>query len=132
MDDYDDIIRLPHHRPQTRAPMPNLERAAQFAPFAALSGFGARIGEAARLTDSRPAVGEEEARQINDCLRFLLDISAPQAVRLTFFVPDKLKSGGAVYDFSGEVRRADPVARTLIFTDKTVIAFDDILYLAIV
>ena len=123
MDDYDDIIRLPHHRPQT---------AAQFAPFAALSGFGARIGEAARLTDSRPAVGEEEERQINDCLRFLLDISAPQAVRLTFFVPDKLKSGGAVYDFSGEVRRADPVARTLIFTDKTVIAFDDILYLAIV
>lgn len=132
MDDYSDIIRLPNPRPRNRAPMPNIERAAQFAPFAALSGFDSQIGEVARLTDSRPAVGEDEARQINDCLRFLLDISAPQSVRLIFFVPDKHKSGGALYDFTGEVRRADPVERTLIFTDKTVISFDDVFYLAII
>ena len=71
---YDDILHLPHHQSQNRKHMPLAERAAQFAPFAALSGFDALIDEQARYTDRRPAVSDEEAAAINAALERLLTV----------------------------------------------------------
>lgn len=128
---YRDILSLPAPPIALHPRMPAAERAAQFAPFAALSGFGSQIGERARLTDCRPPVSEDDARQIDSCLQLLLRSRLPQTVRLSYFIPDSRKSGGAVLDFTGDLRRVDAVARELIFTDKTVIPLDDILWLAI-
>ena len=127
---YTDILLLPHPQPRHKR-MPLYERAAQFAPFAALTGFGARICEAARLVDSRPSVSAEEAREINEQLNILIKQTSPLPVRLTYFVPDGKKQGGALFEKEGEVRWVDSVARRLFFTDKTEIPIDDIFALAI-
>ena len=132
IDRYADILLLSPPRSPLHPPMPAAERAAQIAPFAALSGFGSQICEEARLTDCRPPVSEEDARQIDCCLRLLGSSALPRTVRLSYFLPDGSKPGGAVLDHTGDLRRVDTVARELIFTDKTVIPLDDILWLAII
>lgn len=109
--------------------MPPAERAAQFAPFAALAGFDGQISEQARQTDSRPAVSDGDALLINEHLTLLLQADAPVRVRLTFFVPDRRKPGGAAVTKEGRVRRVDAVLRQVVFTDQTVIPVDDILRL---
>ncbi|MBQ1838235.1 MAG: hypothetical protein II127_01295 [Ruminococcus sp.] len=131
MNAYTDILPLPRRQPRTRTPMPISERAAQFAPFAALSGYDEHLAEQARLTDRRPAVCDEDALLINDNLSLLLHAPERLCVHLSYYIPDARKPGGAVRDKEGEVRRVDTVARTLIFSDKTVIPLDDILSLAI-
>ena len=112
--------------------MPLYERAAQFAPFAALTGFDEQLGEEARFTDSRPAVCDEDAQTINENLNILLSSCKRLSVRLTYFVPDSAKSGGALIKKEGEVRRVDAVLRQVIFTDKTVVSIDDIFALDII
>ena len=130
-DDYRDILNLPHTPSRTRRQMPVCERAAQFAPFAALSGFDTQIGEEARLTNRRPVLSDEEAAEMNEVLCVLAESTHRLRVRLTVFVPDASKSGGALLKTEGVVRRVDFAARQLIFADKTVIALDDIFSLAI-
>ena len=130
-DDYRDILNLPHTPSRTRRQMPVCERAAQFAPFAALSGFDTQIGEEARLTSRRPVLSDEEAAKMNEVLCVLAESTRRLRVRLTVFVPDASKSGGALFKTEGVVRRVDFAARQLIFADKTVIALDDIFSLAI-
>ena len=128
---YNDILHIPRPHSSNRTPMPAYERAAQFAPFAALTGFDDRIREEGRLTDSRPQLCEEDARIIDEQLHILSESKTPLPVRLTLFVPDGAKQGGAVVDLEGVVRRVDTVARELLFVDKTVLAIDNILTLAI-
>ena len=130
-DDYRDILNLPRTPSRTRRQMPVCERAAQFAPFAALSGFDTQIGEEARLTNRRPVLSDEEAAEMNEVLCVLAESTRRLRVRLTVFVPDASKSGGALFKTEGVVRRVDFAARQLIFADKTVIALDDIFSLAI-
>ena len=120
---YKDIIDLPRPHSSNRTPMPAYERAAQFAPFAALTGFDDRIREERRLTDGRPQLCEEDARIIDEQLHILTESKT--------FVPDGAKQGGALTDMEGVVRRVDAVARELIFADKTVLPIDNILALAI-
>lgn len=112
--------------------MPLYERAAQFAPFAALTGFGEQIGEEARLTDSRPTVCDEDAQIINENLNILLSSRERLCARMTYFVPDSSKSGGMIIKKEGEVRRVDAVSREVIFTDKTVVSIDEIFALDII
>lgn len=131
MNAYQDILHLPCPSPSRRPRMPLSERAAQFAPFAALTGYDEHLREQARLTDSRPAVGDEDALLINDNLNLLLRASSPVPVRLRCYVPDRYKPGGAVRDKEGAVRRVDAVNRRLIFCDKSVVPIDDILALDI-
>ena len=128
---YDDILHLPHHQSQNRTHMPLAERAAQFAPFAALSGFDALIDEQARYTDRRPAVSDEEITAINAALEQLLTVRGPTPVLLLYFIPDPLKSGGVSQEKQGEVRRVDLAEHTLVFTDKTTVPVNDILMLDI-
>lgn len=125
---YDDIINLPHHTSPARQPMSRISRAAQFAPFAALTGFEDCTDEAARLTSEKPELTETMQNELNEKLRIITErIDERPEVTVTFFIPDALKEGGAITLFSGYVRRVDEIERKMIFTDRTEIWLDNIL-----
>lgn len=129
---YANIIDMPRHISKTRRAMPLSDRAPQFAPFATLTGFEERVDEAARLTDRRGELDDETAFLLNERLVFLKE-SAPHRpdARVTFFVPDEKKAGGAYFTAAGKVRRIDEINRVLIMTDKTKIPLDDIVHIDI-
>lgn len=133
MNDYRDIINLPYQKSKKHPPMPMRDRAAQFAPFAALSGYEEAIAETARRTDSRPEPDDDTLALLNERLRLIMDtISEKPAVMIDYFVPDPRKEGGAVLSRSGQVRRIDAVNREMIFLDGSVIAIEDILGIEII
>lgn len=126
--DYDDILYLPHHVSRTRQPMSRLSRAAQFAPFAALTGFEDCTDEAARLTSAKPELTETMQNELNDKMRILIErISETPCINVTHFIPDALKEGGSIAVYSGSVRRIDEFSRRIIFTDRTELELDNIL-----
>ena len=89
---YDDIIHLPHHVSQTRPRMSAADRAAQFSPFAALTGYGAAVTEAGRLTDQRIELTESEKETLNERLLLLREqLAEPPEVTITYFQPDEKK-----------------------------------------
>ena len=100
---YDDIINLPHHVSQKHRRMSLLDRAAQFAPFAALSGYEEAVIETRRLTDKRRALDESEKEKLNARLQLVKDyLEAKPIVEITYFVPDERKSGGAYITSTGD------------------------------
>ena len=124
---YDEIINMPHHVSTKRPQMSRLDRAAQFAPFAALTGHDAAIKETARLTDERVELDEGAKAVLNEKLQMALDFAdAEPEITVTHFVEDKRKSGGAYAAFTGVIKRIDEYERTVIFTDKTKIRINDI------
>lgn len=124
---YEDIIGLPHHTSKSRHRMPVGDRAAQFAPFAALTGYSDVIGETARLTGERLELSEDRLGRINAALRYLLEhISERPEAEITFFVPDRLKSGGSYRTVRGAVRRIDECSLMVIFADGREIPIVDI------
>ena len=123
MSRYDDIINLPHHVSPTRQRMSMLDRAAQFAPFAALTGYEAAVGETARLTAERREEAEELNRRLAALIANLPD--RPEAT-IEYFVPDDRKSGGAYVTVTGRVRHISVPEKTLVMEDGTVIGFEDI------
>ena len=116
---YDDIINLPHPTSRNHPRMSLHDRAAQFAPFAALTGHDAAIKETARLTDERLELSDEVIMKLNDQLNMIRDnIGTEQEVSITYFVPDDKKSGGAYLTHSGIVKKIDEFERKLIMQDK--------------
>ena len=93
MSKYDDIINLPHHRSKTHPHMPLIDRAAQFAPFAALTGYGDAIDETARLTDGRPELSDQQLAELNERL-FQIMAKPNTVVCITYFVPDEKRKAG--------------------------------------
>ena len=92
---YEDIINLPHYVSPVHPPMPLSDRAAQFAPFAALTGYGDVIKETARQTDRKPELTEEEKQELDYKLQMAVSLPGEKpAVTITYFVPDKKKAGG--------------------------------------
>ncbi len=127
MSRYDDIINLEHHTSKTRKHMPIEDRAAQFAPFSALSGFEAAIAEEARKTDKKTELSEYEAAELNRKIHEISqNILKLPKVCITYFVPDEKKSGGRYDTYTGNLRKADSALRMLTFTDGTHISMDDI------
>lgn len=125
---YDDIIDLPHHVSATRPQMSMINRAAQFSPFAALTGYDAAIKETGRLTDSRIELLEDDRASLDRKQQLLADrLSDHPEVSMTYFIPDKRKSGGSYVTVTGIVKRIDEFQRTIILTDRTIIPIDDIL-----
>lgn len=125
---YDDIIDLPHHVSATRPQMSMINRAAQFSPFAALTGYDAAIKETGRLTDSRIELLEDDRAALDRKQQLLADrLSDHPEVSMTYFIPDKRKSGGSYATVTGIVKRIDEFQRTIILTDSTIISIDDIL-----
>ena len=130
MTDYDDIIHLPHHVSQNHPQMPLRERAAQFAPFAALTGYEEAVGETARLTAERRELDPQEAEELNR--RFAALIARlperPEAT-IEYFVPDERKAGGAYVTVTGRVRHISVSEKVLVMEDGTVIPLDAIVSL---
>ncbi len=125
MSRYEDIINLPHHQSEKRPHMSNYERAAQFSPFAALTGFDDEINEAARLTDCRPQLTEDQLNSLDEAIQRISDLDKP-LIAVTFFVPDVNKSGGSYRVYTGTLRFLDLGEGKLKFTDDTAIPFDDV------
>ena len=107
--------------------MPMLDRAAQFAPFAALTGYEAAVGETARLTSERRELDAQEAEELNRRLSTLISLvpDRPEAT-IEYFVPDDRKAGGAYVTVTGRVRHVSVPEKTLVMEDGTVIPLDDI------
>lgn len=115
---YDDIIDLPHYQSPRRAGMPMTERAAQFSPFAALTGYEDVIEETGRLTQPATELTESRKEQLNRKLMLLQEISdASPMVTVLYFEPDKRKSGGSYVTVTGYVKRIDPYEQVLRLTD---------------
>lgn len=103
---YDEIIDLPHHVSKTRPQMPMSDRAAQFSPFAALTGYDSAIKETGRLTDEKIELGEESLTALNARYQMLMDVLAEgPEVRITYFKPDERKAGGAYVTIQGQSGR---------------------------
>ncbi len=123
---YDDIIDRPHHVSSVHPPMPRADRAAQFSPFAALTGYEAVIAEAARLTEARTEPDEDQIRLIDRRLRLLrAHMADAPTVRVRYFLPDERKAGGAFRTLEGTPERIDEPAGLLLLGGKT-IPFADI------
>lgn len=129
---YDDIINLPHHR-SSRHPQMSMDiRAAQFAPFAALTGHEAALQETARLTDERIDLDEDEKEVLNQQIQLIREhLGEAYPVRITCFQPDSRKAGGVYVNMTGIVKKIDEYGRRLILTDESIIPIDDILSLNI-
>lgn len=127
---YNDIINLPHHVSETRPRMSRADRAAQFSPFAALTGHDAAVRETARLTDRRIETAEDKRYELDLKLQLLTQLlpSRPE-VTVTYFVPDPRKDGGAYVSVSGALRRVDTRRRILLLGDGKEIPVDDVLEL---
>ena len=124
---YDDIINLPHPTSARHPRMPLKDRAAQFAPFAALTGHEAAIKETARLTDEKENLSDEVIAVLNDKLNIISEnLGTEQTVEITYFVPDDKKAGGAYVTHSGIVKKIDLYEHILIMTDGTVIPIGQI------
>ena len=127
---YDDILHLPHHVSEKHPPMSLLDRAAQFSPFAALTGYEAAVEETARLTDQRIELDEGEKEAIDQRLTLVQQrLPAPTEVTITYFMPDKKKAGGAYVSVFGTVKKIDDYERAVVLSDGTNIPIDDILHI---
>jgi len=126
---YDDIIHLPHHVSATRAHMPVTDRAAQFAPFAALAGYGNAISEAARLTSERIELDECMKSALSERMQLIADrIKEHLEVEITYFQPDAKKHGGAYVTVCGTAKKIDTVERVVMMSNHVAeIPFDEII-----
>ena len=125
---YEDIIDLPHHVSERRPRMSMMNRAAQFSPFAALTGYDSAIKETARLTDKKIELTEEMQAQLSERINLLRDeLHKSPTVEITYFVPDDYKEGGSYHTLQGQIKRIDDVERIFRLCDGTCIHFDDIL-----
>lgn len=124
---YEDIIHLPHHVSDHHPQMPRADRAAQFSPFAALTGYDAVIRETARLTDPKMELEERELEELNESLRRILErIPERPEIELTYFQPDEHKEGGAYRTLAGRVRKMDAYEQYIQMEDGTRIRFTDL------
>ena len=128
MDKYKDIINLPHKQSTKRPHMSLLDRAAQFAPFAALTGYDDAVKETARLTDEKIEISEENLNVLNMKYQILVDrLDEEHEVVFTYFIPDGNKSGGAYGEKRGVVKKVDDYERLITLYDGTKIPMDDVL-----
>ena len=125
---YDEIMGLPHHVSKTRPQMPMSDRAAQFAPFAALTGYDAAIKETGRLTDERIELDVEALSALDMKYQLLMEAldEAPE-VTITYFQPDERKTGGKYVSATGAVKKVDDFERRIIMQDGLKILMDDVL-----
>ena len=124
---YEDIINLPHHISSKRPQMSMLDRAAQFSPFAALTGYDDAIHETGRLTDEKIDLSEEEKEALDRKQQILMErLGDHPSLTVTYFVPDERKAGGSYTSHTGSLKRIDYYERVFVLTDGTKIPLDEI------
>lgn len=131
---YDDIIHLPHHVSSTRPRMSMTERAAQFSPFAALTGHDEAIQETGRVTAKKIDLDEDEKEALDreyQLILFALEQGNPPSVTITYFQPDLRKDGGEYLTITGKIKKIDNIAGCFCMTDERIIPFDAILKIII-
>lgn len=125
MSKYNDIINLPHHQSKTHPHMSPLDRAAQFAPFAALTGYEDTINETARLTNERPQLDEQELVKLNE--KLLRIVTKPKArIRITYFAADEKKEGGSYLQAEGEIKKIDEYTKSISLNSGETVPLEDI------
>lgn len=127
MKKYDEIINL--SRPKSKHPQMTLEqRSAQFAPFAALTGYEGQIKETARLTDKRLELDEEAKSILDTKIQIIKEKIAQQPqIEITYFIPDKQKEGGKYVTIENKIKKINPYTNEIIMIDKTNIKIDEII-----
>lgn len=124
---YDDILHLPHPTSSRHPRMSMADRAAQFSPFAALTGHGAAVSETARLTDRKAELSEDIQGLLDLKQHLLLEhIDEQPEISVTWFQPDVRKEGGQYRTVTARLQRVDAYARLLVLTDGTRIPLDDV------
>ena len=127
---YDDIINLPHHVSSSRKRMSMEERAGQFAPFAALVGYGDEVKETIRIVDNEVILDEEVKVFLDEKINIIMDhINELPEVSITYFIPDMRKKGGRYEIVTGNVRLIDSVNQKIILTDKSKIDINKVIEL---
>ncbi len=125
---YDDIINLPHHISTTHPHMAAIDRASQFSPFAALTGYDAAIKEAARLTDERIELDEYMKDALRDRLKIICDhVKEHPEIAITYFQPDAKKNGGTYVTSISTVKKIDEYKRVVVMADGTTVPIDEII-----
>ena len=125
---YEDIINLPHHVSSTRPKMSMRDRAAQFSPFAALTGYEDDVLEAARITCEKTELSEDAKSLLNAKLQTVYELIKNQPeITVTYFVPDTKKSGGEYVLKTGRAVDIDEYKRRLVLSDEILIPIDDII-----
>jgi len=128
MTDYADIINMPHHVSAKRPQMSMADRAAQFSPFAALTGYDAAIKETGRLTDEKIELEEDALLALDEKLRQIVDSPENcENVDITYFKADATKDGGAYITATGRIKKLDDYQRLIVLDDGKVIPMDDVL-----
>lgn len=124
---YEKIIDMPHPKSKKHYPMLMYNRAAQFAPFVVLSGYGEAVSETARLTDSKIEIDEDRAADLDTKTRLLIEHAdeKPQ-ISIKYFVPDKRKSGGAYHSITGTFRWFDEYSGNIVLCGGVTVSIDDI------
>lgn len=127
MKDYCDIINLPHHVSKNRPQMSMHDRAAQFAPFAALTGYDDAVKETARQTNQKIELLDEQVAILNEKILLLNEkIKDNPVITITYFIPDKKKEGGAYITIKGIVKKIDEYNKLITMQDDRKIKMDDI------
>ena len=130
-EEYSDIFDRPHHVSSKRPKMARANRAAQFSPFAALTGYDSLVAESARVTDQKVELSGEECEVLNKRLNYLQDhLSEMPVVQILYFEPDTRKAGGSYVEFSGTIKRIKRHERILLTTTDTEVPFENILELS--
>ena len=128
MNEYDDIINLPHHVSSRHPQMSMMNRAAQFAPFAALTGHAAAIEETARLTDEQHELADEDSEALNQTLAYLREtINEHPTITITYFEPDKKKAGGAYKTIEGQLQNIDDYNQSIVLKSGEAITLKSVL-----
>ena len=126
---YEDIIHLPHHVSKKRPQMAIKDRAAQFSPFAALTGHEAAVKETARLTEEKMELDESTKRRLDETLQILMEQLRRDIhvlVQITYFLPDEKKTGGSYLRIREKIQKIDTYRRIIFMMDKTKVPIDDI------
>lgn len=127
MGKYDDILNLPHHVSSTRPHMSMHDRAAQFSPFAALTGYDDTVKETARLTDEKQELTADRITDLNQKITFLNEHAEERPeITVEYFIPDGKKAGGKYVTLSGKFRRIDEYNHNMVFTSGEEIPLNDI------
>ena len=125
---YDEIINLPHYEPKYHKRMSKSQRAAQFLPFSALTGYEEMVKETERLTKDKIIISEDEKNIINERLNYLLQNKMLNSfVSITYFIKDLKKDGGKYYKYNGKIKKIDNINRKVILNTLEKINFDDII-----